>query len=316
MHTQTLSLLAHSHEFHTEAHQARRRTAWVILVTAAMMAGEIIAGHVFGSMALLADGWHMATHVAALGITLLAYRFARIHARDPAFTFGTGKVNSLGGFGSAVALIMAALFMGVESLGRLLHPETIHYEEALLVAVLGLGVNMVSAVLLHGGHDHVHDDHDHDHDHSHDQHHDHNLRAAYLHVLADAVTSLLAIVALFMGRQWGWVWMDALMGVVGAGVITVWGWGLLRQSGAVLLDASVDARLCRQVRERIEADSDNRVADLHLWRVGPSHHAAIISLVSHDPQDPAYYKGLLRGMEPLAHVTVEVNRCPGERCGV
>ncbi len=278
----------------------------------------------------------MGTHVAALGISVFAYRYAREHASNPQYSFGTGKVGALGGFASAVALAVVALMMGMESVGRLISPERIQFDEAILVAIIGLVVNLVSAKMLHGGEGHHHDahhahphpdedeahhghhpqdqDHDHDHDHHHEAHHDHNLRAAYLHVLADALTSVLAIVALAAGKLLGWVWMDALMGLVGAALITRWGYGLVRETSGILLDSIPSDALLQQIREAIEADQDNQVADLHLWRLGPRDFGAIVSVVTHHPRDVQHYKDLLSQVEHLGHLTVEVNRCSEPAC--
>jgi cation diffusion facilitator family transporter len=314
MHTQTLNHLQHSHDFAVLNERGERRTRLVLLLTAVTMVVEIVAGALYGSMALLADGWHMGTHVAAFMITIFAYRYARKHANDPAYAFGTGKVSVLGGFASAVTLAVVALVMLAESLQRLFVPHDIHFNEAIGVAVVGLLVNVVSAFLLqdhHHGHDH---DHDHDDEaHAH-HHHDHNLRAAYMHVLADALTSLLAIVALTSGKMFGWVWLDPVMGMVGAAVITRWAWGLLSETGPVLLDESIEANYKNSIQEAIESDADNRIADLHVWKVGPNHYAVIVSLVTHHPKSPDYYKDLLRGFDRLSHITIEVNRCTVEPC--
>ncbi|MCG8427978.1 MAG: CDF family Co(II)/Ni(II) efflux transporter DmeF [Chromatiales bacterium] len=313
MHSETLAQWQHSHDFHLESGKAERRTTYVILLTAIMMVVEIASGYFYGSMALLADGWHMGTHVAALGIALFAYRYARRHANNPHFSFGTGKVSPLGGFASAVALAVVALMMGMESIIRLLSPETIHFNEAIFVAIIGLIVNLLSAWLL--GHDHHHDHyhHGHSHDHSHDHHdmhqHDHNLRGAYLHVIADALTSVLAIVALLCGKAFGWIWMDAMMGIVGALVIAKWSLGLLRDTGGILLDSTPEKELANQVYQAIESDADNKVADLHLWHVGPNRYAAIISLVTHKPRDPSHYKQLLKPFKHIVHSTIEVHQC-------
>lgn len=308
---------AHAHDFHLDSTEGERRTRLVVILTAVMMVVEVVAGYVSGSMALLADGWHMGTHVAALSIAVFAYRYASRHSGNPKYSFGTGKVTALGGFASAVSLAVVALLMGLESVQRLIVPQQIHFDEAILVAVLGLAVNVISAWVLKGtdAHDHHHHpDHDH-HDHpGHDHHHDQNLRAAYLHVLADALTSVLAIVALFTGKWLGWVWMDALMGLVGATLITRWGIALLRETSGVLLDTSADPETLAKIRRAIEAEADNEIADLHVWRVGPGHFSAIISLVTHHPQPPEHYKELLRSHTELAHVTIEVNRCPGDHC--
>lgn len=313
----------HEHRFDLDAREGERRTGLVVILTAVMMAVEVVAGLMTGSMALLADGWHMGTHVAALGISLFAYRYARQHATNPQYSFGTGKVGALGGFASAVALAVVALMMGMESLGRLIAPESIRFDEAILVAVIGLVVNLVSAKMLHGGAGHHQDDHhahpdpheedDHDEDH-HPHHHDHNLRAAYLHVLADALTSVLAIVALVAGKLLGWVWMDPLMGLVGAGLITRWGYGLARETSGILLDSTPSDAVLRQIREAIESDPDNQVADLHLWRLGPRDFGAIVSVVTHHPREVQHYKDLLSRVEHLGHLTVEVNRCSEPAC--
>ncbi len=317
MHIDTLDQWQHTHHFTQDDRQSEHRTRMVIGLTLTMMILEVSSGLVFGSMALLADGWHMATHVAALSITAMAYWYARRHANNPRYTFGTGKVGVLGGFASAVALAVVALVMALESIQRFFTDVTIQFPEAIAVAVVGLLVNLVSALLLRDHHDHHHHGHahHHDHDHDHDAHHqDHNLRAAYLHVLADALTSLLAIIALVAGMFLGWLWLDAVMGLVGGMLIMRWAWGLLRDTSAILLDSAVSSSTVEAVRAAIEADADNRVADLHLWRVGPRHLAAIISVVSHYPQPPEHYKALLHGVSDLAHVSVEVQPCTSTPC--
>ncbi|WP_315780491.1 MULTISPECIES: CDF family Co(II)/Ni(II) efflux transporter DmeF [unclassified Bradyrhizobium] len=317
---------AHDHVFLGAGHERNERRTWFVVgLTLVMMAGEIAAGSLFGSMALLADGWHMGTHAAALGIAGLAYLFARRHARNPSFTFGTGKFGELAAFSSALILLIIAIQVAYESGVRLLNPEPIAYGEAIAVAVLGLLVNLVSAWLLadshqhhhHGRHhgddhhdDHGERDHHHGHHHHHDHghghgHHDNNLRAAYLHVLADAATSLLAIGALLIGKVLGWSWADAAVGLVGSAVIASWAYGLIRDAGAVLLDANADRRLEATIRARLEAGGD-RVTDLHLWQVGPGHRAVVVSIVSHAPLAPAMYKQRLRDLHGLSHVTVEV----------
>jgi cation diffusion facilitator family transporter len=305
MHTHNLHLWEHSHRFNIEDDHAERNTRRVILLTLVMMIIEITAGYIFGSMALLADGWHMGTHAAALGITAFAYYYARKHSENPSYSFGTGKVGVLGGFGSAVVLAVVALLMGVESVQRLVSPVNIRFNEAIAVAVVGLAVNLISAYLLRGRHHHSH---------QHGSGHDHNLRAAYLHVLADALTSLLAIVALITGKAFGWVWMDPIMGIVGALIISRWSYGLLIDTGKVLLDRDVNAEAVEEIRSIVESDSDNRVADLHVWRVGSHHLAAIISIVTHFPKPPDHYKKLLADHHEMAHITVEVNPCEGNPC--
>jgi cation diffusion facilitator family transporter len=296
------------HFFLGADHDRNERRTWgVIALTAAMMVAEIVAGLAYGSMALLADGFHMATHAGALTISALAYLFARRHADDPRFSFGTGKLGALAGFASAIVLAIVALAIGAESGLRLVAPTTIRFDEAILVAVLGLAVNLASAWMLRGApHDHGHGG-----DHQRHAHHradttDHNLRAAYVHVLTDALTSLLAIGGLMAGRFFGWVWMDPAMGIVGAVIIARWTVGLLRDSGAVLLDADADAALSDAIRRTLEREGD-RVLDLHLWRVGPGHLALIVALTADDPRPPAHYKGKIAHLSRLSHVTIEVH---------
>lgn len=309
MHVHTLENWQHSHDFSVKNKKGERRTKYVLILTAITMIVEIIAGSVFGSMALLADGWHMGTHVAAFMITIFAYHYARKHADNPAYAFGTGKVSVLGGFASAVALAVVALVMLVESMQRIIDPHTIQFNEAIAVASLGLLINVISAFLLKDDHDHHHHDHD-----NHHHHHDHNLRAAYLHVLADALTSLLAITALVSGKYFGWDWMDPIMGIVGAVIITRWSYGLLKQTGPILLDGSIEETYQAAVKESIEKDSDNQISDIHIWKVGANHYAAIISLVTHFPQSTEYYKQLLNDFDKLSHITIEVNACDGDVC--
>jgi cation diffusion facilitator family transporter len=338
MHVESIGPWKHRHDYAGEARQGETRTRWVVGITLAMMVGEIVAGTVYGSMALLADGWHMGTHAAALSVAVFAYVFARKHAGDPRYTFGTGKVGALGGFASAVGLAVVALLVLGESTMRLASPVAIRFDDAIAVAVLGLAVNLFCAFLLrddpdhhhehhaHGGSEQEHDDghghghaHDHDHhqgDHAHAparaEHRDHNLRAAYLHVLADALTSVLAIAALLAGRSLGWTWMDAIMGIVGALVIARWSWALLRDTSAVLLDGEVDARRREEISAAIERHDDNRVADLHVWRIGPRQFAVIVCVVTRSPRDPGHYRAMLAAFPDLAHVTVEVNGCGEE----
>ena len=291
----------HSHDFSDNLAHAERSTQRVIVLTLSMMVIEIIAGLTTGSMALLADGWHMGTHAAALGITAFAYSYARRHAGNPRYSFGTGKVGVLGGFASAIVLALVALFMIVESTKRLISPITIKFEEAIIVAVVGLVVNLVSAYLLR-------DRHHHSHDHgSHQGHTDHNLKAAYLHVLADAMTSVLAIVGLAAGRTLGWLWMDPLVGIAGALVIAKWSHGLLRDTGSILLDSGVDQEIVSSIRQAIERDSDDQVIDLHVWPLSSQKLAAIVSVETRSARRPSHYKKLLADFHDLAHVTVEVN---------
>lgn len=319
MHTDSIDSWRHGHVFLGADHARNERRTWIVIaLTAMMMVGEIVAGAAFGSMALLADGFHMATHAGALAIAALAYFYARRHARDERFTFGTGKLGELAGYTSAIILALIAVLIGFESAVRLTAPVAIRFNEAIAVAVLGLLVNLASAWLLHdkghhgghdrhhGGHDHRHDQ-DHRHDHAHG-HSDHNLRSAYFHVLADALTSVLAIAGLLAGRTYGWLWMDPLVGIVGAIVIARWSWGLLGGAGAVLLDMVPDTELPRQIRQALERGGD-RVCDLHLWRVGPGHIAAIVSVASDGPRPPAEYKAQLCGFQQLSHVSIEVHPC-------
>lgn len=294
----------HSHVYLGASQQRNERRTWaVIVLTLVTMVAEIAAGTIFGSMALVADGWHMSTHAAALLIAALAYLFARRYAHDPRYSFGTGRLGDLAAFASAVMLALVALEIGWESSQRLLAPVEIQYSQAILVAVLGLVVNLVSAWLLH-------DDHDHDHDHDHDEHHhghDNNLRAAYMHVIADALTSVLAIAALLLGQAWNWPWLDPLIGVVGALVIARWSWGLMAQSGAVLVGRldTVAQEQPQAIRAALDNDLD-RITDLHVWQVGPGHHAVIVALASAAPQPPDFYKQKLRHLGWISHLTMEI----------
>ncbi len=310
MHIHTLKQWKHRHRYNVEDGHGERNTRRVIVLTLSMMIFEITAGYLFGSMALLADGWHMGTHAVALSITAFAYSFARRHSDNPRYSFGTGKVGVLGGFASAVVLALIALLMGVESIQRLFSPQPIRFNEAIAVAFVGLAVNVISALLLQEKH---HPSHEHGRGSS-KNFHDHNLRAAYLHVLADALTSVLAIIALFTGKAFGWVWMDPIMGIVGAVIISRWSYGLLVDTGRVLLDRDVNPEAVEEIRSIIEADSDNRVSDLHVWRVGTHHLSAIVSIVTHFPKTPDHYKKLLNDYNEIKHVTVEVNPCESEPC--
>ncbi len=315
----------HHHIYLGQNHERNERRVWmVIALTTVMMVAEIVAGHWFGSMALTADGWHMSTHAGAMLISALAYLYARREARNPRFSFGTGKFGDLAGFASAVVLAVVALLIAVESGMRLISPVEIDFNQAILVAVIGLAVNLVSALLLkdehhhdhghgHGhGHGHAHGSHAH-HDHgSHAEHgakggRDNNLRAAYLHVLADALTSVLAIVALLLGKWNGWNFLDPLMGIVGGLVIARWSWGLIRSTATTLVDAVPLADdLPQEIRETVETEED-RITDLHVWQVGPGHHAAIVAIHSQAPKAPAFYKQKLAAIHELSHVTVEVS---------
>jgi cation diffusion facilitator family transporter len=280
------------------------RTLIIVVLTAVMMVVEISTGLIYQSMALLADGLHMASHTTALGISVSAYVISRRLAADPRFAFGVGKINSLAGFASAVMLLGFALVMVIESTGRLIDPVTIAFDQALIVAVVGLFVNGLSAwVLLSTPHDHAHAE-----SHHHDDH-DHNLRAASLHVFADAVTSLLAIFALLGGKFLGADWLDPVMGIVGAALVTRWSYGLIRDTSRVLLDSQADQTEIAALRQAIEGDTSDRVTDIHVWSVGHNIFAAEIALVSDDPQSPEHYKSLLQSKLDIVHTTVEVHRC-------
>ena len=308
----------HEHVYLGANHERNERRTWlVIAITATMMVVEITAGNIFGSMALIADGWHMSTHAGAMLIAALAYRYARRNARNARFTFGTGKMGDLAGFASAVVLALIALLIGWESLVRFYNPVEISFRQAIVVAVIGLFVNLVCAWLLreehahhhHGhGHGHSHDHHAHEHGYQHEHATDNNLRAAYLHVLADALTSVLAIAALTLGSLYGWNWLDPMMGIVGALVIARWSWGLIRDTGRVLLDyVPEDEDLPDEIRTAIETESD-QVTDLHVWQLGPGHHGAIVAIRSREPLEPAAYRAKLAHIHDLSHLTVEVER--------
>lgn len=298
----------HSHQFARINRRGESRTRWVLFLTFSTMLVEIVAGIRFHSMALLADGWHMATHVLAFLIAIFAYRYSRLHESDRTFAFSPAKVSVLGGFASSIALAVVALMMLGEAAQRLLLPQSIQFDEAILVAVAGLIVNWLSALLLGGGHEHHrHPHHQHDHGHDHSHHHDHNLRAAYLHVLADALTSVLAIVALLAGKYYGWIWLDAVMGVTGSLIILAWAWGLIQDTSPVLLDQTIDENYLQAVQDTLQEDGDCIVTDLHIWRLSPTHHAAIIGIASQTPQTPDHYKALLAEFVHLDHITIEVN---------
>lgn len=331
MHTVDLKPWQHGHDL-GQGHVTvgERRTLWVALVTAMFMVVEIVAGLTYGSMALLADGLHMGSHAVALGIAVAAYVYARRRAGDERFSFGTGKVNALGGFTGALLLALFAAFMAWESVLRFLRPVPIVFDQAIAVAALGLLVNLVSVAILgvhshgsgddHGGQDHHHhaDDHGHDHGHDHEEHghapgsthDDHNLRSAYLHVLADALTSVTALVALLGGKYLGQSWLDPAMGLVGSALVARWSWGLLRLSSEVLLDHQAPLEIRAGLRAALEGPGDERVADLHVWSVGPGVRAACVTLVAHDPLSPEQYKARVPAALGVRHMTVEVHRCP------
>jgi cation diffusion facilitator family transporter len=311
MHLRNIRLWQHDHIFGQDKEQAgERRTIIVTVVTFIMMVAEILSGIIFGSMALLADGLHMASHATALGINSFAYIYARRHSSDKGFNFGTGKVNTLGGFTGAILLGFFALFMVWESAKRMFAPVGIALNQAILVAVIGLVVNMVSVFILdtrnkgYQPHEHARDGDD-----SHHHSHDHNLQSAYLHVLADALTSVLAIVALLSAKYFGLIWMDPLMGIIGGIMVFRWSLRLLRTTSHVLLDKNGPEEIKQRIRERIEADGDSKIFDLHLWSVGPNIYGAIVSVVACSPLEPEQYKKLIPGNLGLVHISVEVSKC-------
>jgi cation diffusion facilitator family transporter len=313
MHTQSIDAFRHEHVFLGGAHERNERRTWIVIaICSVMMVAEIVGGLLFGSVALIADGLHMSTHAGALLIAALAYTYSRRLAGDRRFAFGTGKLGDLAAFTSAIALAMIALLIAYESVERFFHPVAIAFNEAIPIAVVGLGVNVLSAFLLQDdhGHHHAHDD-DHDHHHSHEHAHylrDNNLRAAFVHVMADAAVSILVIIGLVAGRQFGWTFMDPVMGMAGAIVIMSWSWSLVRSAGAVLLDILPNQSLPATITERLETEGD-RICDLHLWRVGPGHISGIVALVSSHPQAPSVYKARLADLAGLSHLTVEVEPC-------
>ena len=309
---------AHSHVFLSEGHKDNERKTWgVIALCGFMMLAEIVGGLLFGSIALVADGLHMSTHAGALLLAALAYTYAAKHADDRRFSFGTGKFGDLAGFSSAIVLAMIALLIGYEAVTRLFSPVPIHFAEAIPIACLGLAVNVASVWLLNGGghdHDHHHG-HSHGHDHDHNEEHDHhdhgtahrdnNMRAAVIHVMADATVSVLVIVGLLLARAFGWLWMDPLAAIVGAFVIASWSYGLIRDTGAILLDMTPDRDMEQSIRHALEIDGD-RLADLHLWRLGPGHLGAVVSIATTQPRTPQFYRERLARFQSLSHVTVEV----------
>lgn len=336
MHTESIERWVHDHTFGQDRKKsAERRTLIVSIVTVLTMVVEIVAGIAFGSMALLADGLHMGSHASALAISVFAYRYTRANARDARFNFGTGKVSSLAGFASALMLVLFALVMAWESIARILSPVSIGFNQAIFVAVLGLIVNGICLLIL-GGHGHSHgetgreddggnhDSHEHtnphDHRDGHDhkvhahsthfpEHQDHNFRSAYLHVLADALTSVLAIFALLAGKYLGQQWLDPFMGLVGATLVVRWSWGLLHSSARVLLDLQAPDEVREAIRKAIESEGDNRVSDLHVWSVGPGIYAAEVAIVSSRPLDPDSYYNLLPKELGLVHATFETHLC-------
>jgi cation diffusion facilitator family transporter len=305
MHRTDHSHFGKAHDFVPDFSHAERRTRIVIGITAAMMVVEIAVGLMSHSMALLADGWHMSTHVIAFLITAVAYYLARRHAANARFSFGTGKIGVLGGFTSAVVLAIVAFLMASESVHRLFTPLTIHFNQAIAIACVGLLVNLGCAVLL-GDHDHKAGD-------GSAHHRDLNLRAAYLHVLADAFTSVLAILALTGGKFFGWAWLDPVVGIVGSGVVFSWAYSLLRDTSGILLDRTPPSSdLPDEIRRAVESDGDSLVTDLHVWQVGIGKFAAMISVVAHQPKSSDSYRDLLREHDELVHVTIETQHCREE----
>src|SRR5437870_13126177 len=302
MHRSDHSQFRHSHNFVHDFTRGERRTRIVIAITGTMMVLEITVGLLSHSMALLADGWHMSTHVIAFLITAAAYYLTKRHASDLRFSFGTGKIGVLGGFASAVVLSVVALLMAGESVHRIFVPLAIHFNAAIVIACLGLVANLGCAILLKYDHVHSHGDHQH--------HHDLNLRAAYLHVLADAFTSVLAIVALTSGKFFGWIWLDPVVGLVGSGVVFSWAYTLLRDTSGILLDRTPPSSdLPEEIRRAVESDGDSLVTDLHVWQVGTGKFAAIVSIVAHQPKSSDEYRDLLREHEELVHLTIETQHC-------
>ena len=297
MHTESIERWSHDHTFGQDRKKsAEHRTLIVIAITLVTMAVEIAAGIAFGSMALLADGLHMGSHVSALAISAFAYYFTRRHAKDARFNFGTGKVSSLAGFASAVVLVLFALVMAWESVARFISPVAIGFDQAIFVAVLGLIVNGICLLIL-GGHGHSHG------------HPDHNFRSAYLHVLADALTSLLAIFSLLAGKYLAQGWLDPFMGAVGAALVVRWSWGLLHSSARVLLDMQAPEELREGIRKAIESEGDHRISDMHVWSVGPGLYAAELAIVSSRPLETAGYYDLLSKNLGIVHITVETHQC-------
>jgi len=292
----------HEHTFGQDKRRpGESRTIVVIVITALTMLVEIVAGINYGSMALLADGLHMASHAVALSVTAFAYAYARRNATNRRFSFGTGKVNALGGFTGAILLAIFALYMGIESVGRLLNPVNIVFNQAILVAVLGLIVNGVSVLILGV------EDHEHDHEHS-GHHHDHNLKSAYLHVMADALTSVLAIVALLTAKYFGSIWMDPVMGIVGAVLVARWSFGLLKLTSTILLDQQASQKVLNSLKAELEDSDDTEITDLHVWIIGPSIYAAEISIVARNPSSPAEYKDRIPKDLGIVHLSIEVNK--------
>jgi cation diffusion facilitator family transporter len=327
MHTESIAQWQHTHIFgQDKIRSGEQRTLAVIIITSLMMVVEIVTGAAYGSMALFADGIHMGSHMVGLGISFLAYIYARKHAHDQEFSFGTGKVNALAGYSSAIFLVIIALFMGYESVNRFIHPVTIEYNQAILVAVIGLVVNGASMLILgekghthtnndENDHNHDHTDHEHEHEHAHsEQTHakgaDHNLKAAYLHVLTDALTSILAIIALLGAKYFKLNWMDPFMGVVGAFLVIKWSMGLILGTTKVLLDHQIPADIQKRIIEILESYKDTKVSDLHIWSIGPGIYSSEIGIVTKYPESPNKYKNLIPTDTGVVHTTIEVHLCP------
>ena len=327
MHTESIAQWQHTHIFgQDKIRSGEQRTLAVIIITSLMMVVEIVTGVAYGSMALFADGIHMGSHMVGLGISFLAYIYARKHAHDQEFSFGTGKVNALAGYSSAIFLVIIALFMGYESVNRFIHPVTIEYNQAILVAVIGLVVNGASMLILgekghthtnndENDHNHDHTDHEHEHEHAHsEQTHakgaDHNLKAAYLHVLTDALTSILAIIALLGAKYFKLNWMDPFMGVVGAFLVIKWSLGLIQGTTKVLLDHQIPADIQKRIIEILESYKDTKVSDLHIWSIGPGIYSSEIGIVTKYPESPNKYKNLIPADTGVVHTTIEVHLCP------
>jgi cation diffusion facilitator family transporter len=340
MHTHDLSAWTHEHRFDAGNAAAERGTRLVMWITAAMMVAEIAAGLIYNSMALLADGFHMSSHAVAIGLSAFAYAAARRHASDKRYAFGTWKIEVLGGFASAIFLLVVVALMLYGSVERLISPGPIHYQEAIVIAVVGLLVNLVCAFILgdahqHGGHGHHGHGHGHSHDHqhehpqhdhdatvrnspapTHDSHHDLNLKSAYVHVLADAATSVLAIAALLGGWLWGWAWLDPVMGIVGAVVVGLWAKRLIADTAKVLLDREMDHPVVDEIREVIDTNgktSETVVTDLHVWRVGTASYACALTVVTHDiALNPGTVRQWLSIHEEIVHSTIEIHACPAD----
>ncbi|GAB01925.1 MULTISPECIES: CDF family Co(II)/Ni(II) efflux transporter DmeF [Acinetobacter] len=301
----------HSHQFDQGNPLAQKRILIATILTAIMMVLEIAGGWIFNSMALLADGWHMSSHMLALGLAYFAYRMARHYAHDPRFSFGTWKIEVLAGYSSAILLMVVALMMGIQSLERLFNPVTIHFNEAIPIAIVGLVINLVCAWLLHeGGHDHHHHDHHHGHSHHHHSHdhHDLNQKAAFLHVVADAVTSVFAIIALFAAKYFGWDFLDALLGLVGALLVAKWSWGLIQETGKTLLDAEMEHPVVTEIRELIATFKDVEITDLHVWKVGKGKFSCILGLETTSADlNPDQIKAELSIHEEIVHASIEIH---------